>query len=246
MANHPGACCGNSFSSVSLKGNMNIQASIRCSCLVLAGLLLSFLTPSQAAATVVELSYTVAATATDDGPQDGVFDAFAPFNFGSVNNNGYTSFRTALEFDISAVPAGSVINAATLTIVVGFVEGTRQIALNGYSGSGAISLGDFSLNGLVGNATLNPPGPQTVIFDATVFLESLLTSGEAFAGFNVREDPANPSNFTVFNVLDYEPRLSIDFVAQAVPEPSPVSLLGAGLLAILFVKRLRGRRKPLA
>ena len=246
MANHLGARLGGFFSFDYLKRSMNIRAPIRCSCFVVAGLLLSVLTPSQASATVVDLSYAVAATAVDDGPQDGVFDAFTPLNFGSVNNNGYTSLRTALEFDISAVPAGSVVNAATLTIFVGFVEGTRQIALNGYSGNGAISLSDFALNGLVGNATLNPPRPGTVIFDATALLEGLLTGREVFAGFNIREDPANLSNFTVFNVLDVAPRLSIDFVAQAVPEPSAISLLGASLLAVLSVTRIRGRRKPAA
>jgi hypothetical protein len=143
---------------------------------------------------MIDLNVVADATATDDGPQDGVFDAFAPLNSGSVNNNGFTSFRTALEFDISAVPAGSMINAATLTMFVGFVEGTRQIALHGYAGDGTISLGDISFDGLVDDATLSPPGSQLVLFDAKAFLESLVKGGQAFAGFNVREDPANSSN----------------------------------------------------
>lgn len=94
-------------------------------------------------ATTVNLSFKSVATAVDDGPQDGVFDSFAPFNLGSVNNNGWTSFRTALEFDISAIPAGSVINAATLNMFFGWVEGTRQIALHGYVGDGTVQLADF-------------------------------------------------------------------------------------------------------
>src|SRR5436189_3661828 len=86
-----------------------------------------------AGAAVINLNFRDAATATDDGPQDGVFDAFTPFNFGSVNNNGYTSLRTVLEFDVSALPPGSTVKSATLTMFVDFVEGTRSVALHGYA-----------------------------------------------------------------------------------------------------------------
>lgn len=160
----------------------------------------------------------VAATAIDEGQQNGVFDAFAPLNFGSVNNNGYTSFRTAIEFDISRIPKGAKIKAATLNMNIGFVEGTRQIALHGYSGDGKISLVDFSQNNFVNQVEINPPGSKAVWFDATTFIGNLLTNGKQFAGFNVREEPANRSNFTVlFFTMDGlgAPQLSVDFI---VPE----------------------------
>jgi len=51
---------------------------------------------SDVQATTVNLSFMSADTAVDDGPQDGVFDTFRPLNLGSVVNNGWTSFRTAL------------------------------------------------------------------------------------------------------------------------------------------------------
>jgi len=198
---------------------MNSQASIKYFRLVLAGLLLAVtLTYTQALATVVDLSFVAANTAVDNGPQDGVFDAFVPLNFGSVNNNGWTSFRTAFEFDISAIPAGSTINAATLTMFVNWVEGTRQIALHGYTGDGAVQLTDFSCNGLVDSTVLSSPSSQYVVFDVTDFIDSLISSGETFAGFNVREEPANTSNFTVlfFNMDETVPRLSVDFTPSAV------------------------------
>ena len=222
---------------------MNIQVTFRYFRFALVGLLLTVLIDTQASAAVIDLNFVAAATATDNGPQDGVFDAFPPSNFGSVVNNGFTSFRTALEFDISAVPAGYTINAATLTMRVGFVEGTRQIALHGYAGDGTISLGDFSRDGVVDNATLSPAGlsSQTVVFDAKAFLDSLVQGGEAFAGFNLREDPANSSNFLVlfFNMDGpTAPRLSV----EAVPEPSAISLFGVGLLALLFATKLRRRQ----
>src|SRR5438093_12268322 len=117
--------------------------------LLAAILSLAFLARPEARATVVGLNFVDAATATDDGPQDGVFDAFTPLNFGSVDNNGFISFRTALEFDISAIPPGAKINAATLTLYVNFVEGTRSLALNGYPGDGTVQLADFSRDGTV-------------------------------------------------------------------------------------------------
>ena len=93
--------------------------------LLLAILGCSRISQSDARGAVTNLNFVDAATALDNGPQDGVFDAFTPFNFGSVDNNGYSSFRTALEFDVSGIPPGSTIMAATLTLSVNFVEGTR-------------------------------------------------------------------------------------------------------------------------
>jgi hypothetical protein len=125
---------------------------------------------------------------------------------------------------------------------------TREIALYGYTGDGVISLGDFSLGGLVDNVTLNPGAGQTVLFDATSFLDSLVATGPAFAGFNVREDPANPVNAGVLAFfLDgaLAPRLSINFTARAVPAPPGIWLFGSGVLGLLLVKRLRRRRTAL-
>jgi len=197
---------------------MNSQASLKYSCLVLVGLMLAILTHTQALATVVDLSFVAANTAVDNGPQDGVFDDFLPNNFGSVVNNGWTSFRTAFEFDISSIPAGSTINAATLTMRVNWVEGTRYIALHSYAGDGAVQLADFSRNGLADSIVLYPLGGQYVAFDITEFIRSLISSAKTFAGFNVREDPANTPNYGVlgFNMDATVPRLSVDFVPPGI------------------------------
>jgi hypothetical protein len=115
------------------------------------------------------------ATGVDVGPQDEVFDDFAPFNLGSVNNNGWTSFRTAFEFDLSELQPGSTINSALLTMALTNFDGTRAIAVHSYPGDGTDQLSDFSLNGLVGTVSIGPTGTHTLNFDITA--ASLMKDG---------------------------------------------------------------------
>ncbi len=191
---------------------MNISC-MKFSVLFLMSCLQLCILQSESLAATVNLSSKSAATAVDEGQQDGTFDSFAPFNLGSVTNNGWTSFRTALEFDISSIPAGATINSATLTLSVGWVDGTRQIALHGYAGRGTIELVDFSRDGLIGTTTLSPPGSQTVMFDVIQLIRGLAANHDAMAGFNIREDPANSSNyeFLNFNIGPDSPILSITY-----------------------------------
>src|SRR5688572_10352585 len=194
---------------------MKDKISFRSICRIIVVCLIGMFAPWHVPATVTTLDFVAAASATDEGPQDGVFDAFLiPSDELAVNNNGFTSLRGAVEFDLAGIPSDVTINAATLSLLVNFVEGTRQIELHGYAGDGSVSLGDFSRNGLVNSTTLNPPGSEMVLFDATAFLSDLVTTGGSFAGFNLREEPANDSNFIVlFFAKDGppRPRLSIDF-----------------------------------
>lgn len=227
---------------------MNISDSIKRLSLPLLAAVLTAMAPAPSQAVMLDLRYASLATGEDRGPQDGVFDAFASPGAAGVANNGWTSLRTAMEFDLSALPANAVIHSATVHMAIGWVEGTRYLALHGYAGDGAVSLTDFSLNGLVGGWTLNPssipPTLQLLTFDASSFVRGLLSSGEAFAGFNLREDPPNKPNYLVlyFETRSpyYAPRLSVDYTVRPVPEPVPILLLAAGLMA-LALPRLRRR-----
>jgi len=174
------------------------------------------LSAAPAPADVINLNYISIATGKDEGPQDGVFDSFSIPNLGSVNNNGWTSYRTAFEFNLSGLPDGFTINKASLTISIWNIEGTRAIEVHGYKGDGTAQLSDFSLNGLVGTAEVSPDGSQTFNFDATDFVADLVANNWTFAGFNVREEPANTPNFTIMKLaLTGLPLLSID-LAQIV------------------------------
>ena len=111
-------------------------------------------------ADMTTLNDDVIATAEDFGPQDGTYDAFAPFNLGSVDNNGHGSFRTAFEFDLSSLPSGATIESAQLNMTLSNPEGARTIEVHGYSGSGTVQLADFDATKV---------DPETVrLADATV------------------------------------------------------------------------------
>jgi hypothetical protein len=177
----------------------------------------TFLLAAPVPADTISRNYASVATGVDNGPQDGIFDDFAFFNLGSVNDNGYTSFRTVFEFNLSGLPPGSTINSAKLTIVLSNFESPRAIEVHGYAGHGAAQLSDFALNGLVGTASVGDGGTQTFIFDVTSFVADLAAHGETFAGFNVREEPANTSNFTVMSLaLTNVPLLSIELSTEQI------------------------------
>ena len=151
------------------------------------------------AASQLVLNYVSLATARDQGPQDGVFDAFTPANLGSVNNNGYTSLRTAFEFSLASIPPGATIDAAVLTVRLYNDLDPRSLQVHGYSGDGAVTLGDFARDGLVATFSAGTWG-QFFQLDVSTFIAGLISAGSSYAGFNVREQPANSSNFTIMNL----------------------------------------------
>jgi hypothetical protein len=201
---------------------------------------------AQAFGGTTNLDFVAAAAAEDIGPQDGLFDAFGPSNLGSIDNNGFESFRTALEFDIAAIPAGMIIESATLTLNANVFEGTRNLEVNGYVGDGMVKLQDFSVDDPIGNEILPPGTSQNLVFDVTGFVNNLADNGDQFAGFNLRENPPSASNFTLFNIdmngLD-SPHLSITF--EPVPEPSVACLMGFGSISLILrirIEKWRSRR----
>jgi hypothetical protein len=202
--------------------------------------LLLLLFGSPVGADTITLNAIAFASASDDGPQDGIFDDFI-IGSGSIANNGFTNFRTALEFGLAAIPSGSSVNSATLTLSLNNFEGTRSLRVDAYAGDGSIELTDFALDGFLTSLNLGV-GSFFVTADATSLVSNLLASGNNFVGFNLREDPANSPNFLVMFVDEpgagLGPSLSIDF--SPVPEPGTLALLGTGLA--ILVRRQRHLR----
>lgn len=195
-----------------------------------------------ASVAAADFSFVDAATGVDNPNQDGVFDGFTEPNYGSIDNNGGTSFRTAMEYDISSIPAGSTVHSATLTIRIDAVNGTRTLALNSYSGDGHVQLADFSRDGFATSMPLSPPGNQTLVFNVSGAVQSLVDNGDAYAGFNFREDPANTANFLVFDIEMTSPGPVLTVNYEAVPEPSVIGLAGVALLGLAARKGFAYRR----
>jgi hypothetical protein len=203
------------------------------------GMLLVVASPAHAA--LIVLTPTDFATGGDVGPQDGVYDVFVPFP-GSVNNNGFTSLTTAMEFSLGAIPTGSTINSATLTTFIANFEGARSLQINGYAGDGAVQLVDFSIENIVANFNIGP-SPTPLVADTTNLVANILAGNGQFAGFNVQEDPPNVANFTVMFMQQPLTTLAIDYTPPVtVPEPASVALIGVGLVTGAWRLRKRTSR----
>jgi len=162
-------------------------------------------------ASTVDLSYTAAASAIDNGPEDGVFDAIVSTTVGSVMDNEYSSLRTALEFSLASIPSSAVINSAVLKFPIQNYTGSRLVELHGYAGDGAVQLGDFAFNGLLGTATVDATGLQSLSIDVTSFVAGLAATSGAFAGFNIREAPFGFSDVMFIDFGIIAPVLSVDY-----------------------------------
>jgi hypothetical protein len=149
---------------------------------------------------VVEVSPAAIATGEDFGPQDGTFDRLTTTNLGSVNNNGFTSFRTALEYRLPALPSDAIVDSIALKLAIGNSEGSRSLQVHGYEGDGTVQLTDFALDGLAATATVQPGGYLNLALDVTGFLASRGAGAGRVMGFNIREEPPNAANYMIMSI----------------------------------------------
>jgi hypothetical protein len=168
---------------------------------------------------------SVSGSAVDQGPADGQFDNFLVGL--AINNNGFSEFRSAFEFDLSAIPQSAVISSAIVSFDISDSEGARTIEAHGFFGTGVLMLSSFAQDGLLGSGDFQP-GNAPFVLDVTTFIAQTVSAG-AFAGFGLREVPANCCNYLVMSAAS-QPQL--DITLADIPEPPTNSQLGLGLLLL--------------
>lgn len=161
------------------------------------------------------------------------------------------AFRAAMEFDVSGIPRGAVVNSA----VVGLHDRGSTfnppftISLYGFIGDGLISVADGNaitpFNFINSYSNVGNTGNPDYLIDVTSFVQFFVDANQPFAGILLRSsgegglfrgnDLASSEN----GDLSARPGLTVDYTP--VPEPGSLLLLGAGGSALL-ARRWHGPR----
>lgn len=141
------------------------------------------------------------------------------------------NYRSAIEFDLQNIPAGAVLQSATLFIqydgAAGWPDNTLQF--NQYIGNGALDLGDFEQINQIG-PLLNSfgPGDGTLWYKVPVtpIVNSFRSNSQRYLGVMIQ-------NTVSTQTLLREPYLSVTYV----PEPATLGLLCGFMVSAMFLRR---------
>lgn len=191
-------------------------------------------------AIAISISPTVIREAEDFGG-DGVFDTFnVAYRVYDEGGTGAGIFRLAMEFDVSSLltPIPSIfLRLNELTEFSG-----NNYVVNGYTGNGLMDADfrDFYVRNPIASFTADGDPRTPTLIEATAFLQSLLSSGERYAGFMIERGA--PFGGGVYRLADDNPAILSDEPPQAqVPEPSSVLLIGAAGVVVIAIRCHRGR-----
>lgn len=203
------------------------RLSSRLVALTLAMLLINPVTGQ--AATII-LDAMDVQSGRDNGPKDGIFDAFVNPGTPSLVDNGFTEFRMGAEFDLSLV--SNSITSATLSFVANDTNTSAQIAIYGFEGDGLVSLLDIGFTGNLLGSSSGQIGVNSL--DVTGFITNELVGN--FAGFSFDEALRQPSpttnRFSSF-------QLTLETTDANVVEPGMLPLMITGVLIGVLLHRKR-------
>lgn len=204
---------------------------------------------SGAHATVI--SPTAIGTAVDDSRficcgADGTFDAItsdiAVLGGSADIASNQDIKRGLIEFNLAVIPADSVITGAVLTIEIGSTLNRGfPIAVHGYAGNGIIELSDAIIDNFIVEATVPREAGPPIDIDVLSFVETF----PSFAGFMLRTLSENVLSSEANGAEIRNPTLSVSFREPEpdvgngllVSEPSPLALLGIGLVGLGYIRR---------
>lgn len=203
--------------------------------LALSGSLLVLLCAGNASAGVISASALTGQSRTSITGYTAV--ATDPDTLFSVSRSVGDEVRTVLEFDVSGLPGGVVINSVTLNLVADTSVGTSsEIELHHYAGDGAVTAADFTAV----NAT--PVTHNTLVSLVSPTLNSIdvtsMYTHSPIAGFRLSQnDDPGTFNFTGLLGGASAPTLVIDYTAATVPEPGTWVVLALGTVGVVCHRR---------
>jgi hypothetical protein len=193
---------------------------------------LGFAPPSGALSTTLQNPAFGTANDTDG---NGTFDSLTTTGTGFIGTrrfDGLVIDRGLLEFDLSGIPSSATIESVSFAFrIVLTGSGSQGVDVVGYSGDGAVAIGDATVAGtLLGNYDAGPLGLGFHSLDlGTAFLQALVGTG-ASLGLRLQAD-ADGVNTAIGSPEfgDEEPKVVVTF---SLPEPGAAISLLAGAIWI--------------
>jgi len=204
------------------RGTHHAKSSIRGNVWATLVALLLFCSVSPGKAASVAL-LAVADISGSDTNLDGFFETL----FDSADTRLYADYKTfgpgrrnaATEFNISTIPTGAVVVAASLQFTASNATLFNGIDVSGYSGDGVMSVEDLAAGVLITNVHLPSPFFQGVA-DVTHHVQAVLAAGGRYAGFRLQAPApvslANQGASLFSSEASPPPRLSIRYALRPV------------------------------
>ncbi|MEM6778669.1 MAG: hypothetical protein AAF670_13505 [Planctomycetota bacterium] len=171
-----------------------------------------------------------------NGTFESIFDDPA-FALSIVRFDSTLEDRTVIEYDLSSIPAGSVVSGARLDfrITAAPLAGSGEVSIGGYAGNGTIELTDATnpvqpLGSY--DAMALGLGATTVNLDPSFFETQLLSTDLIGLRLQAAVDQVNTS------ISQSTPAPTLVLDVSAIPEPTPI---GFGIILLMF--RCAGRRR---
>jgi hypothetical protein len=164
-----------------------------------------------------------------DQPKDGVPDAVLEGSIVQSLNVPQFEDRGIIEFDISSL--SQPVTRVDLILNIFGSNGPFPFTIDvfTYTGNGVLSLEDFNMGSFF--TSFRYSGESSISLDVTPFIESLVASGQNFAGFNFRF--AIPSSislngpFVAFNSLEFPPAARLVSIPVVLDTTQPVITVAA-------------------
>ena len=163
-------------------------------------------------------------------------EVFATLSFSENEEMISVSVRGAIEFDISSLP-DVAISSVTLSVPLLGYGSSPSVQISGYIGDGVVNADDLAVDDTI--AMVSGNGGQTLSIDVTLFVQQLITSNAAFAGFTLTYSGEGTAGS---GPAPSPPQPTLDVSTSATPLPSSLVMSGAaGLVGLLAFARRRKR-----